>query len=153
MAHQNSLLLENARNKGQLRLAAVEQRIQAHQEAFALWRKLIGNVHEDTITKVVMECQEWFNNNCLYLSAEAREALSDAYFAAHMHSSLLADRSNPEAVKENWDKIMGLGAKIVQAAELPTLGERGARLIEKKEHLTASPSPIANAQQGQPLID
>jgi hypothetical protein len=39
LSHQNSLILEQARGQHQLRLAALDKRLQAHQEAYALWRE------------------------------------------------------------------------------------------------------------------
>jgi hypothetical protein len=63
--------------QNQLRLAAIERRLQAHQEAYALWRKLVfsGDDYETT-DPVVIECRAWWNNNCLYLTPGARQAFS-----------------------------------------------------------------------------
>src|SRR5207247_2225035 len=106
---QYALLLEELRAQHQLRLAAADRRLEAHQEAFTLWAKLVSHTHQDSISAVVAECQEWWLKNCVYLSLEAREAFSEAYFAAHMHSGLLQDRSNPRAVAENWEAITSAG--------------------------------------------
>lgn len=124
LAHQNTLLLEGLRGKSQLRLAAAERRLEAHQQAFTLWRKLLANVHGEDQWKVVNDCQKWWEENCLYLSPVAREAFSNAYWAVNMHPTLLKDRSNPNAAVENWDKLMKAGSKILEGAELPALGER-----------------------------
>jgi hypothetical protein len=124
LAHQNTLLIEQFRGRSQLRLAAADKRLEAHQRAFALWRKLIANVHGEEQWKVVNECQRWWEENCIYLSPDARQAFSDAYWAAHMHPGLLQDRSNAKAVTENWDKLMKAGNRILEGAELPALGER-----------------------------
>jgi hypothetical protein len=46
--------------ENQLRLAAIEKRLIAHQEAYALWRKLIFASSEDEeFENVVLECQNW----------------------------------------------------------------------------------------------
>lgn len=126
LAHQNTLLIEEFRSRSQLRLAAAERRLEAHQKAFTLWRKLIANVHGDKQREVVNECYTWWEQNCIYLSPGAREAFSDAFWAANTHPSLLQDRGNPQPVMQNWDKLMKAGAKIVEGAELPALGEREA---------------------------
>ena len=97
---QYAFLLEELKARHQLRLAAVDRRLQAHQEAYALWRKLIFT-SQDSIHTVVIECQDWWNNNCLYLSHEAREAFRDAFFAAHTHDDLLKSRPGAEAIKAN----------------------------------------------------
>jgi hypothetical protein len=126
LAHQNTMLVEESRGRSQLRLAAAEKRLEAHQRAFTLWRKLLRHVHQPEQFKTVQECMIWWEENCIYLSPIARAALSDAMWAVHMHPSLLEDRSNPQPAKDNWNKLMMAGNKIVEAAELPPLGEREA---------------------------
>lgn len=130
---QYAQLLEEQRARNQLRLAAVERRLQAHQEAYSLWRKIIAYVHKDTIGKVVMECQTWWDTNCLYLSASARDAFRSAYESAFNHQSYLQDRSNRTLIEENWARIMNAGPKIVEGVELPSLGETEAAFVGKGE--------------------
>ena len=114
----------------QLRLTAADRRLQAHQEAFALWRKILRNVHNEDIGKVVMEGQEWWENNCLYLDAQARGAFLEAMHSASHHASFKADRENAELVMENWDRIMRAGDVIVAAVNLPSLGEKEKKLLQ-----------------------
>ena len=45
LEHQNALVLEQLKAQQQLRLAAVERRLAAHQEAFTLWRRLVNAAH------------------------------------------------------------------------------------------------------------
>jgi hypothetical protein len=132
LIHQNNLLLEELKGRQQLRLAAVDKRLQAHQEAFSLWRKLVSSVHSDTAWKVVLECQEWWNSNCIYLGQEARAAFNIAYSCASQHQDFLKDRSNPQLVKDNWKDIVGAGEAIVRSSELPSLGEKEANIIQSK---------------------
>lgn len=116
----------------QLRLAAAERRLEAHQQAFTLWRKLLSAVHDEKrIIEVVAECQEWWDNNCLYLSPDAREKFRFAYVCAASHKDYVKDRSNPKLVTENWSNISGAGEAIVHGVELPTLGEQEAEFVEK----------------------
>lgn len=68
LAHQNTLLIEEFRSRSQLRLAAAERRLEAHQQAFTLWRKLVANVHGDQQREVINECYKWWEQNCIYLS-------------------------------------------------------------------------------------
>ena len=69
----------------QLRLAALDRRLQAHQEAFALWRGLLADMHDPArIGDAVRKCEDWWNNNCLYLSPDARQAFVQAYLTAHL---------------------------------------------------------------------
>ena len=91
LEHRHDLLLEDLRSKQQLRMAAVEKRLEAHQHAYMLWRKLRTNLHSDNINSIVMECQEWWQCNCLYLAPAAREAFRLAYsFAADHRTSSCA---------------------------------------------------------------
>jgi hypothetical protein len=120
--------------KHQLRLAAAEKRLEAHQQAFALWRKLISNVHKESkIHEIVGECQEWWNNNCLYLSPEAREKFRYAYICAASHGDFVKDRTNPKLVRENWQNVADAGPALVRGVELPTLGEEETKFIEEKK--------------------
>jgi hypothetical protein len=57
ISHQNAVLIEQLKAKHELRFAAVDRRLQAHQEAFSRWRKLVANVHHEAIGPVAIECQ------------------------------------------------------------------------------------------------
>ena len=141
---QYAFLLEELKARHQMRLAAVDRRLQAHQEAYALWRKLIFT-SQDSIHNVAIECQDWWNNNCLYLSPEAREAFSDAYFAAHMYDDLLKSRPGAEAIKANWNKLRSAGEKILHAIELPPLGKESE--IVPVTQSSSSPGRNTDTQQ------
>jgi hypothetical protein len=115
--------------QNQLRLAAIDRRLATHQEAYTLWRRLIANVHnQETIGAVVLECQDWWDKNCLFLDPKAREAFRRAYLAASDHAQFVKDRSNAELVKANWADIKRAGFAIVSGAALPTLGELETRI-------------------------
>lgn len=115
-------ILEGQRARNQLRIATVDRRLDAHQQAYSLWRKLFAYVHKRAISNVVIECQNWWEKNCLYLSVEARLAFRDAHKAAFNHASYLQDRSYKAVNEENWSAIMAAGPKIVEGVELPSLG-------------------------------
>lgn len=126
---QYTILVEEQKVKHQLRLAAIDRRLEAHQEAFTLWRKLLSNTHSENIGNVVIECQSWWEKNCLFLEPEVREAFSDAYTSAHMHRSFLqGGLGQLHLVKENWDRIAKAGQEILKATQLP-----GLTTAEKKE--------------------
>lgn len=70
---QNRLLLEHAQYKNQLRLAALDRRLEVHQQAFALWQKLMDVLYDrERIGEVIMECRDWWIENNLYLEERAR---------------------------------------------------------------------------------
>jgi hypothetical protein len=130
---QNILVLEEVRGRHQLRLAALDRRLQAHQEAFTLWRKLLSKAHKaDEIGNFVMDCQDWWDKNCLYLSPEARLAFRTAYQSAFDHKDFLTDKSNTELIRENWKRIEYAGNAIVQGAELPPLGDQESESLKSE---------------------
>lgn len=124
---QNRLILEQAKRKHQLSIAALDRRLEAHQQAYTLWRKLRSVLNKDEVGGVVMECQEWWIRNCLYLDAEARQAFSEAYHAAYVHRERAdgnrAMAEGKEIIKEDLMAVMNAGEKIVKGVELPSLGE------------------------------
>ena len=69
-------LIEEVRARNQLRMAALDKRLQAHQEAFALWRKLTGRSAQPA--DVIMECQTVVGNRtaCTWNPKCARRSLS-----------------------------------------------------------------------------
>lgn len=125
LAHANREALEYGSREHQLRLAALDRRLDAYQQAFTLWRKLHSALHSDKMTSVVIECQNWWNSNCLYLDAQAREAFIRACVAANEHESLLrgftAKCVTSEEIKQNGDIIRAAGVAIVQGAALPPI--------------------------------
>lgn len=121
---QYTLVLEELKARHQLRLAAVERRLEAHQQAYTLWQELLSNIHTESIGCVVVKCQDWWNNNCLYLTPEARSAFNTAFHCALTHKdykSTLAIQN--DLVERNWDRIIAAGEAIVKGVELPSLGE------------------------------
>lgn len=112
-------------------MAAVDRRLDAHQQAYSLWRKLVAYANKPEIGNVVIECQNWWDRNCLYLSAEARRAFHAAYEAAFNHCSYLQDCSNRELIEKNRSTIMAAGPKIVEGVELPSLGNIESAVLEQ----------------------
>ena len=127
LEQQNALVLEQLRSRQQLRMVASEKRLAVHQEAFALWRKLVLKAHDDDIVPLVAECQRWWEANCLYLTPTAREAFNSAYFAASAQRTFLRNDADAKLVESNWLRVTSAGEVIVAAVELPSLGEREVR--------------------------
>ena len=127
-------IVANRMQQIQLRLAALDRRLIAHQEAFTLWRDILSNVHDVEANKVtVAECQVWWNHNCLYLDPSARRAFQIAYISASNHPSLLSVPGGSEVVKRNWEDIERAGKEIVKGASLPSLGENESKIVGKNE--------------------
>lgn len=116
LAHTNREALEYGSREHQLRLAALDRRLEAHQQAFTLWQKLIFAMHSKKLGDVVIECQNWWGSHCLYLEPEAREAFVRAFQAASNHELLPVDR-----LEQNGDIIRAAGPAIVQGVALPLI--------------------------------
>ncbi|MEM5459650.1 hypothetical protein VSR69_33060 [Paraburkholderia phytofirmans] len=128
LGHQNSIFLEQAKAQNQLRFAALDKRLNAHQEAFTLWRRLLARAHEDDVHEIVRECYVWWERNCLYLEPTARNAFNQAFWAASHHKVLLEtpvrDEAAIEAIKRNWSAVQDAGTIIMDAASLPAINDR-----------------------------
>src|SRR5947208_8836314 len=119
LSHQRQLLLRQQDFTQQLRLAALDRRLEKHQEAYALWWELRGKVHSDDVGQLVRRCQEWWVNNNLYLSEEAREAFPQAYMAANNHRLFTGGQSDATTLQKNYDLIMQAGRALAEAVALP----------------------------------
>ena len=125
--------LEQTKLNHQLRLAALDQRLKAHQEAYALWWKLMGVVHDNaSIGGVIMECQDWWVRNNLYLGAEVRQAFRLAYHSASTYCQIYTELREADSIErqqredvlsESWKSVNDAGEAIVKAVELPSLME------------------------------
>lgn len=126
--------LEQTKLNHQLRLAALDQRLKAHQEAYALWWKLMGMVHDNaSIGGVIMECQDWWVKNNLYLEEEARKAFRIAYNSASTYCQIYTElreadsierQRREKALSESWESVVYAGEAIAKAVELPDLVEK-----------------------------
>jgi hypothetical protein len=122
--YQNNLLLEEVRGRHQLRLAALDRRLQAYQEAYTNWVSLMINLENEEFGRVFKECREWWGENCIYLSQEPRNAFIRAVNRAAMLKELKKYPSkNSDLIKENYELIYAVGEAIERAAELPPLGK------------------------------
>jgi len=125
--HLETYSLEN-----RLRLASLDKRLEIHQKAYTLWLKLLRNVHnKEKLNDVVIECQNWWYENCLYLSENARTAFNRAYLAAPLHRTILDTKEPGDAVNKNWDLIESCGEIILKSAGLPSFGEGDLELIKE----------------------
>lgn len=112
--HSASLDLANS-----LKLAALDKRLEKHQEAYSLWQDLLRSMpdKERTLGKV-LECQEWWKQNCLYLGDKARESFRIAFRSADLLNSL-SDSSNER--EKCFEKIMVAGKHIEEGVALIAL--------------------------------
>jgi len=135
LTHEHSLLREQLQKRHELSLAALDKRLAIQQEAYRLWWELMSIASKkDLVGDKVIECQNWYVKNALYLTAEVKDAFVRAYIAASIHPDILADNgSNAEEKRENYNKIQQLGSTIVEAVSLPNWGENEYQPLDKKE--------------------
>lgn len=127
---ENMVLIEDLRGTMQLRLAAAEKRIQAHQEAFAIWRSMLKVLYEGDHRTQVIAAQEWWERNCLYMTAEARDAFNLAYTSVGAIRMNSKNPSNYE-VGDMWlNKFMRAGDVLVEGVALPSLGGRERETVK-----------------------
>ena len=114
-------VLEQAKQRHQLSLAALDRRLQVHQEAYALWRKFSTAAHDkNDMDCLATECEDWWLKNCLYLSTEAREAFFVAWQAASHHKEFV-DIGDLALIDKNNKKIADAVIPILKGVALPSL--------------------------------
>lgn len=140
--HGYNEILENLRAKQQLRIAAVDRRLQAHQEAFTHWRSLVDG--EIEIGKAVVACQEWWVKNCLYLEPSVRKSFVSSYMAAHARMQFIRAGSDAEYIMESWKTVMSFPDTLFSAIQLPPLS------AEEKEFLQNDGKASITSASGAP---
>ncbi len=123
-------LLEELKARHQLRLAAIDRRLNAHQEAFILWRSLMTGVEESG--KAIMACQEWWEKNCLYLDPRVREAFVVAYTNAHLRAEFVRVHADATYITEAWDKVKAFPETLFAAVQLPGLSELETMALQER---------------------
>ena len=122
--HDFATALEKSKHEHSLRLAAIDTRLKAHQDAYALWWKLRAVIYnQKEIGKVLWECEDWWVHNNLYLGHDVREAFYVAYRAAGSHQSLTqVTPRTPESIaliRSNWEDFDKARVEIERAVDLP----------------------------------
>ncbi len=116
--------ISDANTKQQLRLAALDKRLQAAQEAMTLWEHLCHVSEKGTNElDVLKDCKHWWDTNSLYLTAEARSAFRKAYLAAGDLFEARARHADWAEMRELADVIDSAGAIITKSVYLPPIGE------------------------------
>jgi hypothetical protein len=128
------LQVESLKAMNQLRLAALDRRLEVHQQAFLQWRKVMAATLSEEVGKVVIDCQRWWEQNCIYLEPEVRKAFVVAYSAANMHHSLINCLAEDSVIKANWDLIADFPRALFEAIQLPELSELELRALSLKSN-------------------
>jgi hypothetical protein len=102
--------------------------LQAHQEAFALWRKL-STGHEQAGAAVI-ECQTWWEQNCLYLEPDVRQAFVVAYSNAQIRDEFVRIRADSQLILEASQKITAFPDILFNAVKLPPMSETETKILQ-----------------------
>jgi hypothetical protein len=109
------------------KIVALEKRLAIHQEAYTLWTELISVLHDsEKNSEVVIKCQDWWSENCLYLDSKSRDAFKNCYMLVYHYEEY---KKNNEA-KETFDKIIDTGKYLAEGVNLPSLGEDEGKTIK-----------------------
>lgn len=108
----HKLILAQGEWENQLRLAAIERRLVVHQEAYLrlveLSRVLLVTLTEHQ--NLLKGCDDWWNNNNLFLTPRAREAFDEAVKEANKLLFLRGtfNDGSEAAVKRNLELLEGI---------------------------------------------
>lgn len=117
--------LEDLKAHHQLRMVAAERRLQAHQEAYTHWRKLVSALHTrkiEILNPQITAANQWFQENCLFLGVRSRKAMHDTLHAAWLQPSI--ERKQNLDISEligNSLKIDHLGEVLLEEINLPPM--------------------------------
>jgi len=131
--------VEARQRRDKFRLAALDARLAAYQEAFALARQMIRTLHddEDIRHKVSIECDAFWDSKSLYLGSKARLAFRDAwssymsyFMLKEAHRKAAHSSQNKEYINEArndllkaFKKVSGLPGIVEQDIDLEAMGE------------------------------
>jgi hypothetical protein len=125
--HEYELIRVQGEWEHQLRLAAIEKRLNTHQQAYSLLLKLYAVSTYQDQEQLFKDCDDFWRNNCLFLTPDARDKFNMAWEAAATIPDLY--RTNPEEVIKKRDIIFRAIVTTVTDIQLRGIGEREIKNI------------------------
>ena len=140
-----------------LRLAAIDDRLKAHQEAYAIWRKMRSTLHAQDVDKapVLKECSAFWDQKCLYLSNDARASFWKAmnsfadyaiYKASHRSAVAGGIKVDIEDARNSlygaFSDFTALGSALERAVDLEAI--QTEKVTNGREVITAE--GVSNAE-------
>jgi hypothetical protein len=107
-----------------LRFAALDKRLQAHQDAFMHVVSLAAVFFADReyIVKAMQQCRIWYSENALFLDAEAKRALDSAFNATRNQIWRRAkDSYQLPDEQEQYQTVLSALDAITESVGLPPL--------------------------------
>jgi hypothetical protein len=141
--------IENHSHHNRLKMAALDKRLEAYQQAYTMWLQLRRSVHnKDKNTDMIIKCQKWWEENCLYLDMESRKAFMSSIHAVALHPDLTGGQATKDEVKENRRYIDECGETLIRSAGLPSFGEDELKEIDEIDKSMANKANSADAKNG-----
>lgn len=137
-------------HRQQKQFIAAEKRLEAQQALFGIWWEVALNYHDDDRRrKLLGECRELWNSNCLYLGRRSRQRFSKAMndlaiYDVYRERWKTGLDKNGENMKLLFRHITEVFPAIFDDAEIPDLHEG---LIEFRKLL-----PDWSGDQSRPLF-
>ena len=118
----------------------MNERLKVHQKAYFYLKKIIEfSSSPDIMPDFSSSVSDFWNNNCLYMTADARKTFWDAYLSAMSHCVLIEEQSKineddiqrKKEIKEELKKesenltlaAKAAGEAIISGVELPLINE------------------------------
>ena len=139
-----SALSSRKDRRHQLSMAALDKRLNTHQEAVTIWFSICNNIFNDQeLYNIVIHAQEWYRQNCLYLDDASREDFWNCLIQAQKHAGLVRDyqvmrnqrggkrdETTDKMIDESWATIHKPGYSLPAGVKLPTFGSSDPPLDE-----------------------
>lgn len=127
-----SMLVETFKAHGQFQMACIDRRLQAHQEAFVFWSKLMKPPSDDEFMRTNSEASIWWDHNCLYLDPIVQQAFLRSIVAAKSHHVLIRNKGGQDSISEHWAEFERFPKVLFEAIKLPPLSSEDLDLIIKR---------------------
>lgn len=119
LSHERQLQIQKLDQLNDLRLAAVDERLKVHQEAYSLVFRMLGAVaNREEAIATLKECECFWHSRSLYLPEVAREAFDKAMAALSAAESTFRPGSQVTPT-ENRKKITNALRVIEKCVNLP----------------------------------
>jgi hypothetical protein len=131
--------------KDKFKLAALEERLKAAQEAFELADLMFYNIYAQDKKEINERCQSFWRMRSLYLSNDVRQAYKDVMFwFSYMNQLKLMfsetqDKPTKDEIRKQieraFEKIQNLPKEIEKSVDLEALSDEKVALKEKSDFL------------------
>ena len=117
-----SVILSKLNARNQLSMLVPERRLEAHQQAYALWYTMFHECRrvDGQGLEASKDCKLWFMKNCMFLGPKSRDAFKRAYLVAEEHLEA-RERKDASAVRATGAILGAPLEPLFQEVNLPPL--------------------------------